>query len=193
MPAPAGAARRDQEASMAGKGRLRRFRCARWWCVLVFVLVSSPAVAQQDPSLLLPFDGDIAATTPLPARGDATPGRAAEPAPSRPASLVAPARPRFPLLGSMYASFVALQVADVHSTSRALGAGAREANPMLPFAGNTAAMYGVKAASSAATIYLVNRIARQNRTAAIVLMAAFNSAYSVIVAHNYRLAGSIGR
>jgi hypothetical protein len=169
-----------------------RPRCARWWCVLVFVLVSAPAVAQQGHSLLLPFDSAVGSTVPRPEA--ATPGRAADPAPPRLSGLatVAP-KPRFPLLGSMYASFVALQVADVHSTTRALAAGGREANPMLPFAGNTATMVGVKAASSAATVYLVNRIARRNRTAAIVLMAALNSAYSAIVAQNYRVAASASR
>ncbi|MFB3855620.1 MAG: DUF5658 family protein [Vicinamibacterales bacterium] len=96
--------------------------------------------------------------------------------------------PRFPVLGSMYASFVALQAADVLSTSRALERGGREMNPILPFASNKAAMFAVKAASATLTIYLSEKIARRNRVAAIVMMAAINSAYTAIVAHNYRVA-----
>lgn len=40
--------------------------------------------------------------------------------------------------------------------------------------------------TTAATILLEDLVRKKNRTAAIVLMAALNSAYANIVAHNYR-------
>jgi hypothetical protein len=44
----------------------------------------------------------------------------------------------------------------------------------------------VKAGVAASTIVLADKMARGNRVGAIVLMAALNSAYAVVVAHNYR-------
>ena len=171
-------------------------RCTRWWCALALVAAAAPAAAQQDQSPVFPHTPTLVASVSLPAPEVLAANRAATPGPAR-SSTPAPAaltpRPGFPVVGSLYASFVALQVLDVHSTSKALANGAHEANPMLPFAGNTGAMLGVKAASSACTLYIANRVARRNKTAAIVLMAALNSAYSVIVAHNYRLAASTAR
>lgn len=102
-----------------------------------------------------------------------------------------PGRGRFPILASLYVSHVGLQAADVLSTSAALERGGREMNPFLPFASNKAAMFAVKAAASAATIYLSEKMARKNRVGSIVMMAAINSAYAMIVAHNYRVARSL--
>jgi hypothetical protein len=83
---------------------------------------------------------------------------------------------------------VALQIADVASTRRALEAGGREANPIVRgLADNTAAMLAIKAAATAGTIYLVERLWRKNRTAAVLLMAALNGTYAAIVAHNHRV------
>jgi hypothetical protein len=173
-------------------------RCAHWWCVLalLFAFTAAPAAAQQAQSPLSLPAPLLLASASLTAANTTGTAPVADSTTTRDSSLrppAAPVQPRFPLMGSMYASFAALQVLDVHSTSKALAAGARESNPLLPFAGNTALMIGVKAASSAGTIYLANRIAKKNRAAAVILMAAFNSAYSVIVAHNYRVAGSLAR
>ena len=88
-------------------------------------------------------------------------------------------------------SFAALQALDLHSTFRALGTGAQESNPVLGgFANNKAAMIGVKAATTVGTIYLVRKFGVKNRVASTILMAAANSAYAIIVAHNYRVAGA---
>ena len=90
----------------------------------------------------------------------------------------------------LYASFGALQALDAATTFRALDRGAIEANPALAgFASNRGAMVAVKAASFASTVYLTERLWKKNRVAAVVTMVCVNSAYAVIVAHNYR-AGS---
>jgi hypothetical protein len=99
--------------------------------------------------------------------------------------------PRGVLMTSMYASFIALQALDAHSTIRALDRGARETNPMVaPFADDTAALIALKAGTAAGVIYMTDRVRRHNRVASIVIIAAANSAYAVIVARNYRIAAS---
>ena len=97
-------------------------------------------------------------------------------------------RPR--ALPALYASFGAFQVLDAATTIRALDRGAVEANPVVgAIASNRGALMAVKAASFASTVYLTERLWKKNRLAAVVTMVAANSAYAVIVAHNYR-AGS---
>jgi hypothetical protein len=44
----------------------------------------------------------------------------------------------------------------------------------------------VKAGGAASTIWLTHKLARRSKTGAFVVMAAVNSAYAMIVAHNYR-------
>lgn len=98
-----------------------------------------------------------------------------------------PARSRGVLL-PLYVSFTALQALDAHSTLRALDAGATEANPLMGGMARTpAAFVAVKAGLAASTIYLVEKIRVKHRGAAIVLMAALNSLYATVVAHNYRV------
>jgi hypothetical protein len=93
------------------------------------------------------------------------------------------------VLTSLYASFIGLQALDLHSTRLAIDRGATERNPiMAPFAGNTAAMVGVKVGISAGILYMTERVRVRNRAAAMVMMAAFNSAYATVVANNYRIA-----
>lgn len=92
------------------------------------------------------------------------------------------------ILVPLYASFAALQALDAHATLRALDAGATEANPLLGgIAHNPAALLAVKAGLAASTIYLVEKVRVKSRGSAIALMAALNSVYATIVAHNYRV------
>ena len=127
-------------------------------CVLIGV---SPAVAQSESGLAI--SADVAAAAP-----------AVSPRPS----LTLPA---------LQVSFGALQILDVVSTTRALNAGLTEGNTaMRGVVDRPLAVAAVKAGSTAATIYLVNRVARKNRAAAILTMLAINSAYSVVVVHNFR-------
>lgn len=93
-------------------------------------------------------------------------------------------------LSTLYVSYAALQALDAASTFRALDNGAVEANPLLKgVASNRGAMLAVKAGTTAATLYLTERLWKKNRTAAIALMVCANSAYAAIVAHNYRVGG----
>ena len=95
------------------------------------------------------------------------------------------ARPRGLL--ALYAGFATLQVLDAHSTLQAVQSGYEESNPLVaPFAQSPAAMYAFKAASTTATILLVEKLGRKHRGAAIGLMIAVNVAYASVVAHNYR-------
>lgn len=91
------------------------------------------------------------------------------------------------VLVPMYVSFATLQGLDIHSTLRALDHGATEANPTLGgVAQQPVALIGVKAMSAASTIWLAHKVSKRSRTGALVLMAAVNSAYAMVVAHNYR-------
>jgi len=93
------------------------------------------------------------------------------------------------LFTSLAASFVGVQVLDVHSTLLAIDRGADEANPvMAPFASHPAALIAVKAGAAGGILFMVNRIHARNRLAGVLMMAAANSAYATVVANNYRLA-----
>lgn len=93
------------------------------------------------------------------------------------------------VLRGLYGSFAMLQVLDVVSTRRVLEQGGHEVNPLVkPFAGNTAALVTMKAAGTAATIVLTNRLARKNRIGAIVTAAALNSLYVAVVSNNFAVA-----
>ena len=116
----------------------------------------------------------------------------AETAQSRPVDLIAPRSEgsfSTSIRRSMYVSFAALQVMDGISTRRALSGGATEANPMMSgIARNSAVLFAVKAGTAAATTFFAERLARKNPKAATIMMAVLNTAYAVIVAHNYRVA-----
>ena len=90
------------------------------------------------------------------------------------------------MLIPLYASFAALQALDAHSTLHAIGNGGVERNPMLKgIAGKPAALVALKAGVAASTILLADRMRIRSRTGALVLMAALNSFYATVVAHNY--------
>jgi Domain of unknown function (DUF5658) len=103
--------------------------------------------------------------------------RLAADSPSRPAALPA-----------LYISFAVLQGLDAHSTLTAVSAGGREVNPAVrDLVTQPASFVGAKIAATAGTLYLAERLwKKKHRTAAVVLMVAINTAYGVIVAHNYR-------
>src|SRR5262245_46605343 len=76
--------------------------------------------------------------------------------------------PRPAALLPLYASFVTLQVLDIHSTRSALGRGAVEANAaMQPFVGTTAGMAAIKAGGTAGLIFATEKIRKKNKAAAI--------------------------
>lgn len=159
--------------------------------VLACVFVASPivAAAQPAPDEAPAPSGQSFALAAASAWSPGTP----VPAESAPTALairpIAPKRPA--ALSTLYVSYAALQALDAASTFKALENGAVEANPLLKnVASNRGAMLAVKAGTTAATLYLTERLWKKNRTAAIALMVCANSAYAAIVAHNYRLASA---
>jgi hypothetical protein len=115
----------------------------------------------------------------------AAPGSLARPTP---ATFDAPSRGDM-TLRSLYATTATMQMLDVHSTVKALGRGAVEANPLMSgIVQHRAAFVAAKAGLAAVTIYATRRMARNNKVGAIATMIAMNSAYAMIVANNYRIA-----
>lgn len=105
-----------------------------------------------------------------------------------------PTATRPALLPALYVTLGAMQILDVYSTQTALRAGAHEANPtMAPVAHSSAAMFGLKAATTASTILLTERMWKKNRVGAVVLMTVINGATAAVAMHNLhnaRLAGA---
>jgi hypothetical protein len=95
------------------------------------------------------------------------------------------------LMTSLYASTVAMQALDVHSTLSAFRAGAGEANPLMQDVTKNRAMFmAVKAGVAASTILAARQLSKRNRVAAVATLVAINSAYAMVVSHNYRVARS---
>ena len=93
------------------------------------------------------------------------------------------------VLTSLYAATAVMQALDVHSTMKALEAGAVEANPLMSgVTKNRGAFMATKAAVAAGTVFAVQRIAKRSKVAAIVTAVAINSAYAMVVRHNYKIA-----
>jgi hypothetical protein len=89
----------------------------------------------------------------------------------------------------LYASLAILQGFDIYTTSSAVSRGAVELNPaMKPVAGRNWASAAVKAASTAGSIYFIERAWKHNRKGAIILATALNVATAAIVAHNTQTA-----
>jgi hypothetical protein len=98
------------------------------------------------------------------------------------------ARVRRPaMLPALYAGFVGLQILDARTTTGALNRGAYESNALLG-QNNQARIWAVRAASTASTIYFVERMWKKNRVGAVLLMAGINGGYTAIAAHNLRQA-----
>ena len=93
------------------------------------------------------------------------------------------------LLTSLYAATAVMQALDVHSTLKALDAGAVEANPLMSgVTKNRGAFMATKAAVAAGTVFAVQRIAKRSKVAAIATAVAINGAYAMIVRNNYKIA-----
>ena len=91
------------------------------------------------------------------------------------------------VLVPLYVSFASLQMLDAHSTIRAVRAGGVEQNPLMRgLADKPAALFALKAGVAASTIGLAERLRRHSRLGSIALMAGLDSAYAIVVAHNYR-------
>jgi len=91
------------------------------------------------------------------------------------------------ILPALYVSLGALQVWDVYTTSAAVRNSAREANPvMASFVGHPAKTIALKAAITASTVFFVERLWRQNRVAAVVVLAVMNGATTAVAMTNMR-------
>ena len=89
---------------------------------------------------------------------------------------------------ALYGGLIVLQGLDVHSTLRAIDAGYYEQNPLMRWTvAHPAAFISMKAAASAATIYMAEKIRKRHPKHAMLFMAAVNSAYALIVVHNYNV------
>jgi hypothetical protein len=127
-------------------------------------------------------------TAPAAVSGAQRPVEALRPAPT--AGFSGIRRPA--LLPALYATNVALQALDAHSTLTALNRGAREANPVMqPVVGNRSALLAVKAGAAAGTIYFAEKLWRRNRVGAVAMMAVVNGVSAAIVAHNYKVASQM--
>ena len=115
-------------------------------------------------------------------------------APLTPFSTYTPSVKRPAVLPALYVTLGVMQAMDIYSTSAALKAGAKEANPTAaPFAGHTGSMIGLKAATMAGTIFFSERMWKTNKVGAIVMMAAINGATAAVSMHNMQNAKNAGR
>ncbi len=84
------------------------------------------------------------------------------------------------MLPALYVSFGALQALDFVSTRQGLGAGAREANPLMKgLARSRSGLMAVKVGVAAGTVFLSERMWKRTPAAANGMMVALNSAYAV--------------
>jgi hypothetical protein len=89
----------------------------------------------------------------------------------------------------LYVSTALMQALDVHSTLQVIGHGGAEGNPLLQgIVSNKGAFIAAKAAVAASTMYAASRIARHSKIGAIITLVGLNSAYAMVVSHNYKLA-----
>jgi Domain of unknown function (DUF5658) len=132
-----------------------------------------PSACRFDDTCGIQSVAGLLAQTELPRlfRGQGTP-------PRRPAALI-----------PLYLSFATLQALDVHSTLQALDQGGAESNPVVAGMVGTHGFPLMKAVTTTAIILATERFRKSHPRAAIAVMIAANSAYAVIVANNYGLAG----
>lgn len=157
----------------------RRLVATLW--ILCGITIAVPASAQETTRIDL--SAAVAAATPAASavRADQLPIRF-EPQLGRGGSSA--------LMTSLYASTAIMQALDVHSTMRALDHGALEANPLMTgVTGNKAAFVALKAGVAMSTVMMARHMSKRNKVAAIVTLVAINSAYAMVVSHNYRVAG----
>lgn len=96
------------------------------------------------------------------------------------------------ILPALYVTLGLMQAWDLASTAAAVKAGAREANPAAaPFANNKASMLGLKAVTTASTIFFAERAWKKNKVAAVVMMVAINGGMAAVAMNNMRNARAL--
>jgi hypothetical protein len=99
-----------------------------------------------------------------------------------------PKRPSGVLQSLMVTSAV-MHALDVHSTISVMRHGGAEGNPLLTgIVANKGAFIAFKAGVATASILAAKSLAKRNKVAAIATMVGINSAYAMVVSHNYKLA-----
>ena len=94
----------------------------------------------------------------------------------------------------LYISTAAMQVLDVLSTRQALKNGAVEGNPVMAgMTSHQAVFFAVKAGIAASTIMAARSMAKHNKVAAMLTLVGINSAYAMVVSHNFKLAHALGQ
>jgi len=93
---------------------------------------------------------------------------------------------RPPVLPALYVSFAGLQAYDGYSTLRGVKNGAQESNALVGgLASKPAAFWAIKGGSTALSIYMAERLWRNNhRAEAIVTMVVANGVMAAIAARN---------
>jgi hypothetical protein len=90
---------------------------------------------------------------------------------------------------TLYVSYAALQASDIITTTAGLSRNARESNPLLRnVAHSPAAMIGVKAAGTVATIYTIERLRRRNPLVASITLIALNATMAAVTINNVTVA-----
>jgi hypothetical protein len=92
----------------------------------------------------------------------------------------------------LYWTYVGLQAADIASTTAAIRSGkGREGNPLLgDVAHSPARLIGVKAATTVATIYTVEKLREKHPVAASVTLIAINATLAAVTINNVSVAHS---
>ena len=162
-----------------------------------FALAAMPALAQDRApvsvmaqaieSATLPADGPVSAAEPQAPLAAA----AQSPTPIRDATRPNTGSQGKGTLNALYATTIGLQVLDIQSSLSGISSGAVEANGLMKgVTKSPAAFIAVKVGVAAGTILAARKISKTNKAAAIAMLVAVNSAYAMVVAHNYKVAGA---
>jgi hypothetical protein len=124
--------------------------------------------------------------TDAPVQTDATSSGAANREPvTLNVSVIRESGPRPAALPVLYVSYAALQIADASQTIRGVARGLNETNPLMAgIAGRPAAVWALKAVSTAGAIVAAERMWKTNKVGAIVTMVIANGVSAAVAAHN---------
>ena len=115
----------------------------------------------------------------------------------QPAGIIAPTAPIVlqrklsdpAFVKKLYAGYAALQVTDIITTTVGLNRNAREANPFLRgIAHSPAALIGVKAATTVATIFAIENLRERHPVVATVTLISLNAAMAAVTINNVAVA-----
>lgn len=146
------------------------------------------ARAAHDSVALTPATTDPGAALALDAATTVT-ATSQAPRPTFRVDVVGPAK-RPMTLPLLYGTLVALQAADFYTTNKGMALGAHETNPLVRN-GTSGTTLALKAASTATTIFIAEKMWKKNRAGAIALMLATNIVYGAVVANNARVIGEL--